>query len=204
MVKVCDESSLQEVERLMLRASESKNLSPSDESHLINVYKDAHRQWLDSHYEINDEHLKTLQSADNKIIAAVKDTLEIVIRTLERGDSLPTDEQMICGAYVHLEEEGLPIEYDDVRKMTDEEIYLWDLLFSESERTAETRWGFPLCHVTIGRTQEWRKVCMKLLEKTAECHLSPFFWQVRDRYNVALQDMARISEFRLTIDYEMR
>lgn len=203
-VKIENDKDLAEVERLMLRASESENLSPSDEQHLIKEYKDVRRQWLDSHFELNDEHLQALQSADDRIIAAVMNTLDIVTRTLEREASLPTDEQTLSEAYVHLEEEGLPIEYNDVHEMTDEEIYLWDLLFSEYERTAITPWGFPLRHVTIDNFQDWRTECMKLLGKTAEHGLSPLFWQVRDRYNVALQDMASIKDFQLTVDYEMR
>lgn len=202
-VKVDSEAALKETERLMLRASESTNLSSSDERHLIKLYKDARRVWLDSRYELNDEHIMALKAADGRIVAAIRDTLDIVTRTLERETTLPADEQMIIGAYVHLEEDGLPIEYDDVKEMTDEEVYLWCLLFSESERTADSRWGFPLRHVSIGDCHEWMEDCMKLLEETSEHNLSQLFWQVRDRYNVALQDMARISEFRLTVDYEM-
>lgn len=203
-VEIDSDAALKETERLMLRASESKNLSPMDEWNLLKEYKEARRQWLDSHYELNDEHLQALQSADDRIIAAVMDTIDIVTRTFESEVSLPTDEQMISGAYVHLEEEGLPIEYNSVHEMTDEEINLWDLLFSEDERTAYTHWGFTLRHVSISYYNEWKTDCLKLLEKTSEHNLSKLFWQVRDRYNVALQDMARISEFNLTIDYEMR
>lgn len=108
--------------------------------------------------------------------------------------------------FVHLEEEGLPVGVTNVHEMSDEEIDLWDLLFSESQRHGNGNWGFPMdiCnHVSLDNYKVWRKHCEKRIELPGELIIPPIFWEIRDRYNVSMQDMARISEFHLTIDYEL-
>lgn len=205
-MEVCDDASLQELERLMLRASESHNLSRSESEMLIKTYKSARRQWIDSRYELNDEHQKVLRAAADRIITAVRDTINIICRTFEHEAQLPKDGRTITGAHVHLEEEGLPVGVTIVHEMTDEEIDLWDLLFSESQRDGNGNWGFPLTiydHVTPKDYNDWRNRCEKSLDENGDHGLPPIFWQIRDRYNVALQDMAHIRDFQLTVEYEL-
>lgn len=203
-VEIGKDVTLEETERLMLRVSESHNLSRSEEQMLLKSYKDARRRWLDERHELDGDHLKALHDADNKITTAAKQAIDIVCRTLESEAQLPEEERLLGGAYVHLEEEGLPMGIKDVHEMSDEEIDLGDLLFSEDQRGGGNRWGFPLgviSHVSIDFYKGWRKQCYDRLEKTGEHGLSPLFWAVRDRYNVALQDMARVAGFQLTVDY---
>lgn len=205
-VEIDSRSSLKEVERLMLRVSESRNLSGNDEDMLMETYKDARRQWLDDRYELTDSHLKALRTADNRIATAAKDTIDIVCHTLERETSLPEGERMITRANIHLEEMGLPLGIKSVHEMTEEESDLWSLLFSENNREEGVRWGFPLASYNVvspDNYENWRSRCQKNLEKTSDHGLTPLFWQVRDRYNVALSDMARIRDFYLTVDYSL-
>lgn len=205
-VEVNDETSLRELERLLLRAFESRNLSRTESEMLLKTYKDARRKWLDSQYELNDEHMKALKAAADRIITAVRDTIDIVCRTLEREALLPKDERTIRSAHVHLEEEGLPLGIDNVHEMTDDEIDLWDLLFYEDCRDGIGNWGFPMTiydHVTPDDYKDWRKRCEKSLEANSDHDLPYIFWNIRDRYNVALQDMARIQDFQLTVEYEL-
>lgn len=208
-MEVSDEASLREVERLMLRASESRNLSRTESEMLIKTYKDARRQWIDEllyRVECMNEVVKTWQTAADRIITAVRDTINIVCRTLEREALLPKDERTICGAHVHLEEEGLPLGVTNVHEMTDEEIDIWDLLFYEDRRDGIGNWGFPMTiydHVTPDDYKDWRKRCEKSIELSGELIIPPIFWSIRDRYNVALQDMARIQDFQLTVEYEL-
>lgn len=205
-VEVNDEASLMELERLMLRASESHNLSHTEEELLMKRYKDARRKWLDERYELNDEHLNDLRAAADRLSATARDTIDMVCRTLEREALLPKNDRRTTDAYVHLEVEGLPMGIANVHEMTDDEIYLWDLLFCESQREGSSHWGFPLTiydHVCPDDYEEWRNRCNENLGNTGEHGLSPLFWKVRDCYNVALQDMARIADFQLTVNYEM-
>jgi len=204
-VEIHSDAALEEVERLMLRASESKNLSATESKTLIDNYRTTRRLWLDSHYELNDEHLKVLQTADDRITSVARETIEMVCATLEREASLPPSERTISEAYIHLEENGLPLGCNNLKEMSDDEIYLWDLLFSEDHAFDFREWGFPMCirnQASIDDLDFWRKCCEQSLQKTGEHGLSPLFWAVRDRYNVALQDMARITEFSLTVGYE--
>lgn len=205
-MEVSDETSLRELERLMLRASESRNLSRTESEMLLKRYKDTRRLWLDNRYELNDEHLKALHAAADRIITAVRDTIDIVCRTLEREAKLPKDMRTITLAHVHLEEEGLPLDVINVHEMTDEELDLWDLLFSETQRDGIGKWGFPLTihdHVTPDYFDNWRNCCETSLEANDDHGLPPIFWNIRDRYNVVLEDMARIQDFQLTVEYEL-
>lgn len=207
-IKIGKDITLDDVERLMLRASESHNLSETEEATLLGHYNEIRRKWLDARYELNDEHLKALHDADDRIITATKDTINIVCRTLESEARLPEEERLISGAFVHLEEDGLPMGIKDVHEMSDEEIYLWSLLFGESNREGYRDWGFlyPCLnfHVSIRDCKGWRERCHQSLEQTGKNGLSKLFWNIRYRYGVALQDMARVADFRLTIEYTLK
>lgn len=195
------ETTVHDVERLILSLYWNKNISERDNDRLSNDYKRERQRWLDSQFQHNEENTKRLNEV-SKMLAAADKRLRDTAETFVTEQSARGEQGAKCMT-IHIEIEdqlGGPSE-----GITDEDAELWDALCNE-DRYHDPHWGFRCFKVDL--TEKKVKLIDLLWWKRAHQGNEPSetieqrFSTIRERYFLAWQDIIRIPRFVMTVEME--
>mgnify|MGYP001033092375 FL=1 len=202
-IEIGESCSLDSLEYLMLRLDNSKAIHQEWKDQIMDIYKKVRAQYLDKTFEWNSANLEALQASDRRLMQAVNDTYQKVANIMERELDAKEADRLVNEIRIHLEVWGVPFGMTS-NNMSEQEIEFWDLLFSEGYRDEDRNWGIgPFFHIeTISESaKEHLKEKMAACEDIDDKGLHPMFYEVKDKYQVAWQDMAGIGEYYLTLHF---
>lgn len=195
------ETTVLDVERLILSLYWDKNISERDNDRLSGDYKRERQRWLDSQFLRDEENTKRLEEVANMLAAAdkrLRDTAETFAT-----EQLAQGEQGAKSMTLHLEIDdqlGGPSE-----GITDEDAELWDALCNE-DRCHDRYWGFRcfVVDLTDKRAKPKDMLWWKLGRLTDDANetMEQRFATLRERYFLAWQDIIKIPRFVMTVDVE--
>lgn len=209
-VKIDDkDTTLHDVERLLLSLMWDDRLPENDKNHLSAIYRKERQRYLDGRYILTDEKYKVLQDLEQKISDEASKCRERMKRLKqkeldkERDGLLPAS-----GIDCHLEVDNI----DLGDSYSDEAVDLWDCLFGEDDRYP--MWGFHYMeigtHVDLGMGRpiefdndyKYQGHRSDNEEETVDNKLEAFeeLNRLRATYLVAWQDIERIQNLALTIN----
>jgi hypothetical protein len=202
-IEIGESCSLDSLEYLMLRLDNSKAIHQEWKDQIMDIYKKVRAQYLDKTFEWNSANLEALQASDRRLMQAVNDTYQKVANIMERELDAKEADRLVNEIRIHLEVWGVPFGMTS-NNMSEQEIEFWDLLFSEDYRDEDRNWGIgPFFHIeTISESaKEHLKEKMAACEDVDDKGLHPMFYEVKDKYQVAWQDMAGIGNYYLTLHF---
>lgn len=198
------ETTVHDVNRMLLSLMWDKRLSDGDKGYLLCQYRTERQRYLDAQYEMTEENRKLLAVQEQKLSDEIENC-EVHLERLKQRE-LEKKAQGVRSAKriaYHLEIDNRALEEGE--PYNTEEVELWDYLFSEN--CTLWSWGVSYNSVEVREEEEsrldWRKNLTRMVQpgkkeessfKTLEC--------LKKKYGVAWQDVQKIQHFRLTIQME--
>lgn len=201
---------LHDVERAMLSLYWDKNIRQADRNQLMDTYKEARMQWLDSCFVFTEADRRRLHDVEQLYLDALR-RLENVCRRLTDGELAKSrrGEKNAARLLLHLEVWNL----EDTPNLsyTDEDCDLWDVFFGE-DRDFDPYWGIVCESVYIDEERQTSSHYSRFLgsyapslenqasQETQPGAFSADFLHLKKHYKVSWQDLLKISRFNLTVD----
>ncbi len=198
------ETTVHDVNRMLLSLMWDKQLSDGDKGYLLCQYRTERQRYLDAQYEMTEENRQSLTIQEQKLSDEIENC-EVRLERLKQRELEKKVQGLRSAKRIdyHLEIDNRTLEEGE--PYNTEEVELWDYLFSEKC----TLWSWGVSHNSVEVRDEeessldWRKNRTRMVQpgekeessfKTLEC--------LKREYGVAWQDVQKIQYFRLTIQME--
>ena len=198
------ETTVHDVNRMLLSLMWDKRLSDGDKGYLLCQYRTERQRYLDAQYEMTEENRKLLAMQEQKLSDEIENC-EVRLERLKQRELEKKAQGLRSAKRIayHLEIDNRALEEGE--PYNTEEVELWDYLFSEN--CTLWAWGVSYNSVEVREEEDsrpdWRKNLTRKVQpgkkeessfKTLGC--------LKKKYGVAWQDVQKIQHFRLTIQME--